>query len=50
MAEIIKVVVDLPLRKLNKEFDYLLPQKLKSKIKIYSSISIILNGKLIIDW
>ena len=34
MAEIIKVVVDLPLRKLNKEFDYLLPQKLKSKIKI----------------
>ena len=34
MDEIIKVVVDLPLRKLNKEFDYLLPEALKSKIKI----------------
>ncbi|ADO76900.1 replication restart helicase PriA [Halanaerobium praevalens] len=34
MDKVIKVVVDLPLRKLNKEFDYLLPDKLKSKIKI----------------
>lgn len=34
MAEIIKVIVDLPLRKLNKEFDYLLPKNLESKIKV----------------
>ena len=34
MDQIIKVVVDLPLRKLNKEFDYLLPEKFKSKINI----------------
>jgi len=34
MQQIIKVVVDLPLRKLNKEFDYLLPDKFKNSIKI----------------
>lgn len=34
MNKIIKVVVDLPLKKLNKEFDYLLPTKMESKIKI----------------
>lgn len=34
MDQIIKVVVDLPLKKLNKEFDYLLPEELSSKIKI----------------
>src|SRR6056297_1482225 len=34
MDQIIKVVVDLPLRKLNKEFDYLFPEKFKSKIKV----------------
>ncbi|RCW62025.1 primosomal protein N' [Halanaerobium sp. ST460_2HS_T2] len=34
MEQIIKVVVDLPLKKLNKEFDYLLPEELNSKIKI----------------
>ncbi|MFP4020723.1 MAG: primosomal protein N' [Halanaerobium sp.] len=34
MDQIIKVVVDLPLRKLNKEFDYLLPEKFKSKINV----------------
>lgn len=34
MDEIIKVVVDLPLKKIDKEFDYLLPEKLSSKIEI----------------
>ncbi|MFP4199731.1 MAG: primosomal protein N', partial [Halanaerobium sp.] len=34
MDEIIKVVVDLPLKKINKEFDYLLPEKFSSKIEI----------------
>jgi primosomal protein N' (replication factor Y) len=34
MEQIIKVVVDLPLKKLNKEFDYLLPEELRSEIKI----------------
>jgi primosomal protein N' (replication factor Y) len=34
MQQIIKVVVDLPLRKLNKEFDYLLPDKFQNSIKI----------------
>jgi primosomal protein N' (replication factor Y) len=34
MNKIIKVVVDLPLKKLNKEFDYLLPDRLKSMIKV----------------
>ncbi|MFW5987907.1 MAG: replication restart helicase PriA [bacterium] len=34
MDQIIKVVVDLPLRKLNKEFDYLLPEKFKPIIKV----------------
>jgi primosomal protein N' (replication factor Y) len=34
MDQIIKVVVDLPLKKLNKEFDYLLPEELNSKIEI----------------
>jgi len=34
MDQIIKVVVDLPLKKLNKEFDYLLPEELSSRIKI----------------
>lgn len=34
MKKIVKVVVDLPLKKLNKEFDYLLPDRFESKIKI----------------
>ena len=34
MKDIVKVVVDLPLKNLNKEFDYLLPEKLKSEIEI----------------
>lgn len=34
MNKIIKVVVDLPLKKLNKEFDYLLPDRFKSIIKV----------------
>jgi primosomal protein N' (replication factor Y) len=34
MNKIIKVVVDLPLRNLNKEFDYLLPDRFKVLIKV----------------
>lgn len=34
MNKVIKVVVDLPLKKLNKEYDYLLPDNLISKIKV----------------
>ena len=34
MDNVVKVIVDLPLKKLNKEFDYLLPENLESEIKI----------------
>lgn len=34
MKDIVKVVVDLPLKNLNKEFDYLLPERLKSEIEV----------------
>ncbi|MFN2339848.1 MAG: primosomal protein N' [Halanaerobium sp.] len=34
MKEIVKVVVDLPLKNLNKEFDYILPERFKSELEI----------------
>ncbi|TDO87810.1 replication restart DNA helicase PriA [Halanaerobium saccharolyticum] len=34
MKDIVKVVVDLPLKTINKEFDYLLPESLKSEIEV----------------
>ena len=34
MKDIVKVVVDLPLKNLNKEFDYILPEGLKSELEI----------------
>jgi primosomal protein N' (replication factor Y) len=34
MKDIVKVVVDLPLKNVNKEFDYILPERLKSELKI----------------
>ena len=34
MSNIIKVVVDLPLRKLNKEYDYLIPENLAGEIEV----------------
>ncbi|RAK07368.1 replication restart DNA helicase PriA [Halanaerobium saccharolyticum] len=34
MKDIVKVVVDLPLKTINREFDYLLPEKLKSELEV----------------
>ena len=40
MRKVIKVVVELALRNLNKEFDYLLPKKLESQIKVGQIIKV----------
>lgn len=40
MKKVIKVVVDLALRNLNKEFDYLLPEEFESKIKVGQIIKV----------
>lgn len=34
MRKIAKIIVDLPIRELNKEFDYLIPDKFKDKIQL----------------
>ena len=40
MKKVIKVVVDLALRNLNKEFDYLLPEEFESEIKVGQIIKV----------
>jgi primosomal protein N' (replication factor Y) len=40
MGKIAKVIVDLPIRELNKEFDYLIPDRLKDKVQVGQVIKV----------
>ncbi|MFW6280755.1 MAG: replication restart helicase PriA [Halanaerobium sp.] len=40
MGKIAKVIVDLPIREVNKEFDYLIPDRLKDKVQLGQVIKV----------